>query len=211
MMAGADQRITEGNWFSEKKIRPMRITTIADAFNSKEYMFELMREGIRCIAYLDENETELRSARNMRLLPLFPELANLHMAAMKPCILDGFIVYDDADDGEPIYNRMHTTLPTVIQEAAMIHPAKMIAYDILYCDGVEMINCTYQARRLILRDNVNDIRSLSISHALEELGVAFFSLAEDNGWDGILAKRKDGLYRPEKSLADWLYIPVIEA
>lgn len=210
MMAEANQKEkrAEADWFISKKISPPKITRVDNAFDSKAHMFELMRDGIRCIAYLDEKATDLRSTRNMRLLPLFPELSNLHLAAMKPCAIDGFIVYEEENEWDSIQSRMYTTLPHEIQKAAAIHPAKMIAHDILCCDGIDMTRRKYQQRRLILRDNLNDIRNLSISHAIEELGVAFYTLAEENGWDGILAKRKDGLYHTGKSPSDWLYIPV---
>ena len=192
----------------EKGIRPMRLTEAADAFDSKEYLFELIRNGIRCVAYLDENETELRSARNMLLSPLFPELSNLHVAAMKPCVIDGFIVHAE-DAWESIHSRMYTTLPHAIQKAAAIWPAKMVAHDILYCDGQPMSHRKFCQRRAILTDNINDRMNISISHAIDELGKAFYMLAEENGWDGILAKRKDGLYISGESPVDWLYIPVM--
>ena len=209
MMAETDQKGIEmvSNLLCEKKIRPMQMTEATEAFDSKEYLFELMRNGIRCVAYLDENETELRSARNMRLLPLFPELSNLHLAAMKPCVIDGSIIYEE-ETWDFIQSRLYTTLPHAIQKAAVTRPAKMVAFDILYCDGQPMVNRKYCQRRAILQDNINGRKNLSISHAIEELGKAFFMLAEENGWDGILAKRKDGLYRPGSNPADWLYIPV---
>ena len=208
MMTEANQNeIKTGDWLIEKKIRPMQMTEVADAFDSKAYLFELVRDGIRCIAYLGENETELRSARNMRLSPLFPELSNLHLAAMKPCVIDGYIVHEEEAWGS-IQSRMYTTLPHEIQKAAAARPAKMIAHDLLYCDGLEMTDRKYRQRRLILQDNINDLKNLSVSHAIEELGTAFYTFAEENGWDGILAKRKDGLYRPGKNPSDWLYIPV---
>lgn len=196
--------------FSQKRIRPMQMTTITDAFDSKEYFFELMQNGIRCIAYLDEDGTELRSARNMRMLPLFPELSDLHLAAMKRCVVDGFVVPNE-EDMPPVLavqSRMRITLPYEIQKAAREWPAKLVAYDILYWDGDDVTGYGYRKRRAILRDALNDRKDITISHAVETMGIAFHSLAEQNGWDGILAKRKDGLYHTGTHPMDWLYIPV---
>lgn len=196
--------------FTIKQVRPMQMTTIPDAFDAKEYSFALMQDGIRCIAFLDENSTELRSARNMRLLPLFPELSSLHYAAMRRCVIDGFIVSNENElpPMDDIHNRMRITLPYEIQKAARERPAKLVAYDLLYWDDEALTGHRYDRRRMLLLDALNDRPDIEMSHAMDTLGIALYGLAAQNGWDGILAKRKDGLYRAGKHPKDWLYIPV---
>lgn len=75
--------------FEQKNLLPMLITKRVEPFNDPAYIFELKFDGIRCIAYLDDHCTELRNKQNKGLLTRFPEMADIHTAAKKRCILDG--------------------------------------------------------------------------------------------------------------------------
>ena len=63
--------------FDEKNIKPMLISELMEPFNDPDWLYELKLDGIRCIAYLDQ-DTELRNKRNDRLLPKVPELSGIH-------------------------------------------------------------------------------------------------------------------------------------
>lgn len=52
-------------------------------------IFELKLDGIRCIAYCDSYCTDLRNKRDVKLIPRFPELKDLHKQCNEKCILDG--------------------------------------------------------------------------------------------------------------------------
>lgn len=45
---------------------------------------------------------------------------------------------------------------------------------------------------------------IAISQYIEEHGVALFQLVEQNGLEGVVAKRKDSLYRIGKQTKDWV-------
>jgi ATP-dependent DNA ligase len=64
--------------FDEKGINPMLISERVDPYVDIDSIFELRFDGIRCIAYIDDQSTDLRNKRNMSLLPRFPELESLH-------------------------------------------------------------------------------------------------------------------------------------
>ncbi|WP_027702511.1 hypothetical protein [Metaclostridioides mangenotii] len=63
--------------FEEKGIKPMLIAEMQEAFDSPDYIYELKLDGIRCIAYLDKDSTDLRNKRDFKLIPRFPELDQL--------------------------------------------------------------------------------------------------------------------------------------
>ena len=77
----------------------MLIGASSAPFDSSDHIFELKMDGIRCIAYLDRNGTELRNKRNFALLPRFPELADLNHGVTGRCILDGELIV--AVEGKP--------------------------------------------------------------------------------------------------------------
>ena len=78
--------------FQEKSIKPMLIKDMVKPFNNSEWLYELKLDGIRCVAYLDNETTDLRNKRNMMLLPKFPELKDIHMQVKGKCILDGELI-----------------------------------------------------------------------------------------------------------------------
>ncbi|GAA0220874.1 ATP-dependent DNA ligase [Metaclostridioides mangenotii] len=78
--------------FDEKGIKPMLIAEMQEAFDSPDYIFELKLDGIRCIAYLDNDSTDLRNKRDFKLISRFPELDQLHRYVNEKCILDGELI-----------------------------------------------------------------------------------------------------------------------
>lgn len=85
--------------FSKKGIKPMLIANQQEPFSSEDYIFELKFDGIRCIAYLDNNYVDLRNKRDMKLGQLFPELEDLFKQVKYKCILDGELIV--TVDGKP--------------------------------------------------------------------------------------------------------------
>jgi bifunctional non-homologous end joining protein LigD len=71
--------------FEEKGIKPMLIAEMQEAFDSEDFIFELKLDGIRCIAYLDKDSTDLRNKRDFKLIPRFPELDQLHRYVNEKC------------------------------------------------------------------------------------------------------------------------------
>ncbi|WOO35798.1 hypothetical protein R2R35_18630 [Anaerocolumna sp. AGMB13020] len=63
--------------FEEKRVNPMLISEMREAFDSEDYIYEIKWDGIRCITYLDESSTDMRNKRNKMMIPILPELAEL--------------------------------------------------------------------------------------------------------------------------------------
>jgi len=80
--------------FTEKNIKPMLISEMTEPFNDPDWIYELKLDGIRCIAYLDNNhkKTVLRNKRNINLLPKVPELTEIFKNVNERCILDGELI-----------------------------------------------------------------------------------------------------------------------
>lgn len=73
--------------FDNKKINPMLIAEMREPFDSPDFIYEIKWDGIRCVSYLD-TETDMRNKRNKMMIPIFPELQNLHEQIKVKCILD---------------------------------------------------------------------------------------------------------------------------
>ncbi len=90
--------------FDTKNIKPMLIKNTREAFDSPDFIFELKLDGERCIAYLDNNGTELRNKRNQKMLIKVPELSNIHKQIKSKCILDGELIV--IEDGKPSFKEI---------------------------------------------------------------------------------------------------------
>ena len=61
-------------------------------------------------------------------------------------------------------------------------------------------------RKRLLQSAVNENARLAVSRYIEQNGIAFYSLAEAQGLEGIVAKRKDSKYYFDKRTKDWIKI-----
>jgi len=61
-------------------------------------------------------------------------------------------------------------------------------------------------RRGILERLLEPRAGVQLADYVESDGKALFNLTKEKGMEGIVAKRKDGIYRPGKRSSDWLKI-----
>ncbi len=197
------------NLYERKNIKPMLIGESGTAFDSPDYIFELKLDGERCIAYLDPADgSDLRNKRNMKMLPKVPELSDIHLQVNARCILDGELVV--LVDGKPDFREMQrrslTTNDFKLNLQSARHPASFVAFDILYQDGKTLTELPLMNRKRLLKSVVRENARLAISRYIERRGVDFYHIAEKQGLEGVVAKRKDSIYVFDKRTRDWIKI-----
>lgn len=193
--------------FCAKGINPMLIGAEGDAFDSPDYLYELKLDGLRCIAYLDAKGTDLRNKRNIKLLTKIPELTEIHKQVQCRCILDGelAIIHNGKPDFYLIQRRSLMTDPLKIKTDSQLHPACFTAFDILYYEDHPVINLPLTERKKLLQQAMaSESDRFAISRYIEEDGIAFYQLAEQQKLEGIVAKRKDSKYYFDKRTRDWI-------
>lgn len=194
--------------FEYKNIKPMLIADESEAFDSADYLYELKLDGERCIAYLDPTEgTDLRNKRNIKMLPKVPELSQSHKHIRCRCILDGelAVIKDGKPDFSEIQRRSMMTNPLKIELASQSTPACFTAFDILYYQdhAVNLLPLT-ERKKLLDEVIVSESARFARSRYIEEKGIAFYKIAEQQDLEGIVAKRKDSLYYFDKRTKDWI-------
>ena len=194
--------------FDTKNIKPMLIKNTREAFDSPDFIFELKLDGERCIAYLDNNGTELRNKRNQKMLIKVPELSNILKQIKSKCILDGELIV--IEDGKPsfkeIQRRSLMTNTFKIELASSRLPASFIAFDILYVNDHLVNHYDLMQRKELLENTIIESERLAISRYIEEHGIQYYELAEQNDLEGIVAKKKDSKYYFGKRTNDWIKI-----
>ena len=197
--------------FEQKNISPMLLHQV-EPFDDKDYIFELKLDGIRCIAYIDTKSVVLQNKRFKDVTDIYPELKEMNKCVKHKVILDGELVV--LTDGKPDFYALQTrslmTDKFRIELAAKRNPVQFVAYDIIYNNGNDLTNLPLMKRKEILSADINEGNNLSISRYIEEKGKAFFELAKKENLEGIVAKKKDGLYHIGKRTRDWVKIKVMQ-
>ena len=195
--------------YDEKSIKPMLIGQTAEAFDSSDYIYELKLDGERCVAYLDPKDgTELRNKRNMKMLMKVPELSNIHLLVGERCILDGelIIIVNGKPNFFEIQRRSLTTNEFKIRLQSKKYPASFIAFDILYLKDKEVISLPLIERKKLLNNVIKENERLAISRYIEEHGIDFYRLTEEQDLEGVVAKKKNSKYSFDKRSKDWIKI-----
>lgn len=197
--------------FSKKAIHPMLIAEQEQPFDSEDHIFEIKLDGIRCIAYLGMNETDLRNKRNLKLLSHVPELSELHKQVRAKCILDGelFVMKNGVTDFYEIQKRIIMTDPFKIRLASETYPACFSAFDILYLKDRQLDMLPLMERKKLLSETVIENDRFSMSRYIERHGIQLYDLAKMNGLEGIVAKRKDSMYLFDKRSRSWIKCKVM--
>jgi bifunctional non-homologous end joining protein LigD len=149
------------------------------------WAYELKWDGFRAIVST-ENGLEVRSRRNWNMTDRVPELRWLP----KGLVLDGeLIAFNDA--GAPHW-------PLVCER--MLHgnhsiPIVFVAFDLLRVNGHDITCNPWQDRRALLEELWVERDCARLSDVFDE-GHVLFDAVCDYGLEGIVAKRRTGIYRP---------------
>ncbi len=183
-----------------RAIAPMRPRLAADAFNSPEWLFELKWDGIRALAFGEEDgHIRLQDRHGGDLLPLVPELRDLRVPAGS--VLDGEVIVCDTR-GRPSYELL----------AARAGPKNLrrgrgpyfVAFDLLYEDGRALTGRPLHERRSKLQAGPYSGQRLLVPEHLDADGEPFLDVVAEYGLEGIVAKRRDSRYVPGTRSPDWL-------
>lgn len=195
------------NLFDTKIIKPMLIGSEKQASNDTNYINELKLDGIRCIAYLSKEEVDLRNKRNDKLLFRYPELSKINtQLKCQNLILDGELVVlkDNKTDFYEMQKRSLMSNKFKIELESKKNPISFVAFDILFKDNEQLTDLELIKRKEILNNCIEESERLSISRFLDGKGIELYNLAEENGLEGIVSKKKSSKYFFDKRTKDWI-------
>ena len=159
----------------------------SDPFSDPSYIFEPKFNGIRLIATRFNGKVKLWTRHGNDITHRYPELWDIPVKG--DVVLDcELIVLDDMgmDDFELCMSRFHSS--------KMKRDAHAVVFDILYYQGND-VRCHPLMKRKLLLDQVlanNSFYSKIIY--VDGAGEKLFSAVQAKGMEGVVAKRKDGLY-----------------
>ncbi|MDA0181255.1 ATP-dependent DNA ligase [Solirubrobacter phytolaccae] len=165
--------------------------------------YEPKWDGFRSIVFRDGDEVEIGSRKERPMTRYFPEVVEAVRASFPPrAIIDGEIVIagDGGLDFWALQQRIHPAASRVERLAAET-PASFVAFDLLALDDKDLTDEPFERRRALLEQALADARPpvhLTPITRDETLAQAWFERFEGAGLDGLIAKRGDLTYQPDK-------------
>jgi bifunctional non-homologous end joining protein LigD len=189
----------EGASRERRRFTPMLATLDTSIPRGSGWLFEVKWDGYRALADVSQGEARLTSRRGNDLTERFPSVARQIAKAIKTpdCVLDGEVCALDAQ-GRASFSAM--------QQDKAGTPLVYYVFDLLELEGEPLIELPLSERRRRLEpllDRRN--RAVRLSDAFDD-GNALFAAAEQQGLEGIMAKRVDSRYASGRRSRDWLKI-----
>jgi bifunctional non-homologous end joining protein LigD len=210
------------------------LASLTDApLDDPHLVYEPKYDGIRAIAEVAAKGAGVRlwSRLGNEKTAQFPEivaaLRGWARARRKPAVLDGEIVALD-DRGDPIgfqnlQGRIHlggrdSTPPRArpsrssAADSDALGPVAYIVFDLLSDGAVDYRDRPLHERRVALEQLFARRSSplLRVSRQVRGDGVALWNEARAGGWEGLIAKHADSLYKPGKRTPDWRKLKIVK-
>jgi bifunctional non-homologous end joining protein LigD len=178
------------------------LATPGDLPDGPDWLYEVKWDGMRLLADVVDGVLTLRSRSGRDVTPNFPELAGLVDLA-PDVLLDGEVVL--LERGVPSFRALGDRMHSVVEErTALARPVTYMVFDILRLYGVPLLDRTFDERRATL-ERLNLTEHLALSPTYSD-GRALFDATAQRGIEGVVAKRRDGLYRPGRRSEAWVKV-----
>ncbi|OWY62300.1 hypothetical protein B7486_59175, partial [cyanobacterium TDX16] len=188
------------------RLAPMKATS-GELPVGDGWAFEIKYDGMRLVAEVDgEAETlVLRTTNDIDATARFPEVAGL-ASAVGPhrVVLDGEIVALD-EHGRPSFGLLMSRRGAGTETPA---PISFVLFDLLHIDGSDTVGLPYSDRRKLLEQVVEPGPTWEVAPVHDGDGAALLEAAEQQGLEGLVAKRVDSRYEPGKRTRQWIKVKV---
>jgi ATP-dependent DNA ligase len=166
-------------------------------------LYEPKWDGFRSIVFRDGHEVEIGSRKERPMTRYFPEVVDAVQRGFPPrAVIDGEIVIagDGGLDFWALQQRIHPAASRVARLAAET-PASFIAFDLLALGDADLTGEPFARRRVALEQALASagppIHVTPLTRD-ETIARAWFDRFEGAGLDGLIAKRPDLTYEPDK-------------
>jgi bifunctional non-homologous end joining protein LigD len=189
----------------------MKATT-ATLPSGDAWVYEVKWDGMRIVADVTPDGVRAWTANGRDASVTFPELDALAEAlAPLDALLDGEIVALD-DRGRPSFERlqqrMHVSSRAEAARRAADTPVGYVVFDMLRLGGHDLTGRPWHERRRLLEQIADDLPPGVDVATVYDDGPGLLQAAQDQGLEGVVAKRTDSTYVPGARSRAWVKVKV---
>jgi bifunctional non-homologous end joining protein LigD len=185
-------------------IDPELATLTKDRFFDPAWMYERKFDGERCLAYRDTRGVALMTRNKLLVNTTYPELtAALAAQDAHDFVVDGEVVAFDGSTTS--FSRLQQRLGVRNPPDRLIAAVPVVYYlfDVLRADGRDVTGLPLRERKKVLRSLLSFGGPLRFTTHRVAGAQEYWDQACGRGWEGLVVKRADSLYRSGRS-RDWL-------
>lgn len=169
------------------------------AFDDKEWVFEIKWDGYRAIADLSKDDPLFYSRNGISFLSKFDKVAQDFASQKHKMILDGEIVAYD-ENGKPSFQLLQQIGDN--PNLALVYQV----FDLLWLNGHSTENLPLLQRKELLKEALTETDVIKYCDHIPEKGIEFFDQMKKMKLEGMIAKKADSLYLENHRSTDWLKI-----
>jgi bifunctional non-homologous end joining protein LigD len=185
-------------------VEPQLATLTRERFSSPAWIFERKLDGERCLAFASAAGTRLMSRSQRDITGTFPEIAEALDAQRRgDVVVDGEIV---AFAGEQTrFGRLQQRLGVTRPQKSLLRavPVYYYVFDLMYAEGRDTRSLPQRERKERLETALSFDDPIRYTEHRDRDGERLSEQACRDGWEGLIAKRADAVYRGRRS-RDWL-------
>lgn len=180
-------------------IKPMLAQVGDEAFDSKDWVFEIKWDGYRAVADLRNDSKLLYSRNGLSFSEKFSKISEALQDQKFPMVLDGEIVAFNSA-GQPDFQALQQIGDN--PNMAMTYQV----FDLLWLNGHSTENLTLLERKELLKNALVENDVVKYCEHVPEKGKDFFNQVEKMNLEGMIAKKSNSTYTEASRSSDWLKI-----
>jgi bifunctional non-homologous end joining protein LigD len=191
---------------------PPMMATLRDELphDDDAWAYEMKWDGVRALVHVEGGRATAYSRNDIDITATYPELRDLaESLGSTQTVLDGELVALDAA-GRPSFERlqprMHVKGAAQVRRLVKSVPVTFLVFDLLHLDGHSSLDLPYEQRRELLDGLGLEGPSWQVPPAWLGDGASVLAAAAEQGLEGVVAKRRDSVYRPGRRTDTWLKV-----
>jgi bifunctional non-homologous end joining protein LigD len=196
---------TRRKWSNRIMIKPMEPIVSQELLTDSSYVYQVKWDGIRILAKIENGSVLLHTRHGNIRTEIYPEITHIltNKFAEQTLYLDGEMI--SLHNGKPDFfrvakrDRMKTT--SKIQQAIIKVPVSYVVFDIIQIDDWIMDKPLHE-RLSLLEKIVETSEKVQVCPTTTD-GESLFHYTKSHGWEGIVAKEREGRYHIGEKHPTW--------
>ena len=180
-----------------KFVEPMLLLRSAELPDDEGWLKEIKLDGYRCLAIKTGGKVEIRSRNDNDFSERYPAITKALAKMPDETVIDGEVVAID-ESGHPSFNLLQNY-------GKSGRPLFYYAFDLLILAGKNVMRETLDARRALLEERVLSKldKPIRYSPTLQGSMKDLVEAVKAQGFEGLVAKRRDSKYEPGLRSGAW--------